>query len=134
MSTLDDVVLIKYGMKKIPVVDDDNLILLLLKQELEKQNLAIEAAADGAQAMKKMGVNRPDLVITDINMPEMGGLELLETVRESSQYKNIPVLCITGDNELETKQVAIGLGATGRVEKPFNPQTWGATLRKIPAS
>ena len=118
-------------MKKILVVDDDVLIRTLVKRELEKLGFSIDVAANGKLAWDKMERNAPNLVITDINMPEMGGLELLEKIRDDIRLKKMPVLCITGDDMMDAKQVAIGLGATGWVKKPFNPQTWGSTLNKI---
>ena len=118
-------------MNKILVVDDDVLIRTLVKRELEKQGFSIDVASDGSLAWDKIQRSAPNLVITDINMPQMGGIELLEKIRDDLRFNKLPVLCITGDDEMEAKQIAIGLGATGWVQKPFNPQTWGDTLRKI---
>lgn len=118
-------------MKKILVVDDDILIRTLVKRDLEKQDFAIDVAADGSIAWNKIERSAPDLVITDIHMPQMGGLELLERIRNDSRFSTLPVLCITGENSATAKQRAIDLGATGWVQKPFNPITWGATLKKI---
>lgn len=117
--------------KKILVVDDDLLIRSVVKRDLEGQEFAIEVAADGLQGWQMVEHFSPDLVITDLNMPGMGGLELLEKIREDHRFKHLPVLCITGEENLELKQIAIGLGATGWVQKPFNPVTWGGTLKKL---
>ncbi|MBT3309796.1 MAG: response regulator [Gammaproteobacteria bacterium] len=118
-------------MKKILVVDDDVLIRTLVKRELEKQGFSIDVASDGTAAWSKLERTSPDLVITDINMPNMGGLELLKKVRGDSRYQSLPMLCITGESSATAKQKAIALGATGWVQKPFNPDTWGETLKKI---
>ncbi|HIJ22895.1 MAG: response regulator [Gammaproteobacteria bacterium] len=118
-------------MKTILVVDDEALIRILVKKELDKLGFNVITAIDGETGWDQLNQDRPDLVITDLNMPSMGGLDLLERIRNSEEFSLLPVLCITGANESELKQRAVTLGATGWIQKPFNPSSWGTTLSKI---
>ncbi len=64
-------------------------------------------------------------------MPGVYGLELLERIRNTAQTALMPALCATADHNIDTKQRAVLLGATGWVQKPFNPQNWHSALQKI---
>lgn len=116
---------------KILVIDDDAVIRLVVKRSLNKMGYDVEVAKNGEEGWEKISQEKPDLVITDIMMPKLGGLELLKLIRTTPTTKALPVLCITGNEETETKQHAISLGATGWIQKPFHPETWGATLKKL---
>ncbi len=117
--------------KKILVVDDEALIRMMIKKDLEQLGYVVETAANGEEGWNDVLSFRPDLVITDLNMPGLYGLELLERIRQNPETREMPVLCITSDHDIDVKQRAVILKATGWVQKPFNPQTWGATLRQI---
>ncbi len=116
---------------KILIIDDDAVIRLVVKRSLNKMGYDIEVAKDGEEGWEKISQEKPDLVITDLMMPKLGGLDLLKRIRLDPATKELPVLCITGDEEGNTKQRAISLGATGWIQKPFHPETWGATLKKL---
>ncbi len=79
-------------MKKILVVDDEENIRFLYKEELEEEGFIVELAGNGEEAMEKLSVFRPDLVTLDLKMPGMGGIETLKRIRERD--RNLPiVLC-----------------------------------------
>lgn len=80
-------------MKRILVVDDEEAIRLLYKEELSEAGYAVELAADGAEALRLIQQSRPDLMTIDIRMPGMDGIELLARVREI--YRDLPIIICT---------------------------------------
>lgn len=118
-------------MKTIMIVDDEILIRSMVRKALENMGYEIMIATDGQAALDKLERHHVDLLITDINMPHISGLELLKRLRSSDKFKDLPVLCITGDSDSHLKEQAKSLGASGWVQKPFTPNGWGPTLSKI---
>ena len=118
-------------MKTVLVIDDEPLVRLLVKKDLEQLGYNIETASNGEEGWNKILELTPDLVITDLNMPGLYGLELLERIRGGQRTENMPVLCVTSDSNIDTKQRAVLLKATGWVQKPFNSQSWRSALEKI---
>jgi DNA-binding response OmpR family regulator len=84
-------------MKRILVVDDEEGIRQLYKEELEDEGYEVELAERGEEALEKISVSKPDVVILDLRMPGMGGLEVLERIRE--QDKDLPVIISTAYGE-----------------------------------
>ena len=105
---------------KILIVDDEPFNLDLLEQELEDQNYTIERASDGAEALDKVPVFQPDLILLDYMMPKMNGLEVLRRLREDAQYKGIPVILLTAKATQEDKVRGLDAGADDYVIKPFD--------------
>jgi two-component system, chemotaxis family, chemotaxis protein CheY len=104
------------------VVDDSAAIRKILTRVLRQTGMAIQTiheAGDGQDALALMAQHRIDLVLSDINMPKMDGLQLLGALKASPQWHNIPVVMITTEGG-ETKVAdAVRLGAAGYVRKPF---------------
>jgi len=104
------------------VVDDSAAIRKILQRVLRQTDMAIgtiHEAGDGQEALTLLGHHQVDLVLTDINMPKMDGLQLLASLKTSAQWRNIPVVMITTEG-VETKVAeAVKLGAAGYVRKPF---------------
>ncbi|AMO72630.1 response regulator [Sphingorhabdus sp. M41] len=117
--------------KKILTVDDSPSMRMLLKASLTKQGFAIEDAEDGEHGLARMHEVRPDLLITDINMPKMDGFELIEAVRAESAFRGIPILVLSTEFSDEKKARARSAGATGWITKPFDPEKLGAAIRKV---
>jgi len=84
-------------MKKILVVDDEEFIRELYRDELVEEGYRVELAADGAEALAKMGTFRPDLVTLDVKMPGLDGIEVLRRIREKDA--SVPVLLVTAFGE-----------------------------------
>jgi class 3 adenylate cyclase len=105
---------------KILIVDDEPFNLDLLEQELEEQNYTIERANDGAEALDKVPVFQPDLILLDYMMPKMNGLEVLRRLREDALYKSIPVILLTAKATQEDKVRGLDAGADDYVIKPFD--------------
>jgi len=114
--------------KTILVVDDSATMVMSVRGSLELVGFEVETAADGAKAMVKLaGGLKPDLIITDINMPNMGGLEFIKNVRTLSGYAFTPILTLTTESDVAKRDEAKKLGATGWLVKPIG----GADLLKV---
>ena len=104
--------------KKILVVDDEILILKSLQADLEQAGYIVGASGNGEEALVKLAQDSYCLVITDLMMEDMDGIELLAKVRE--QDSDMPVIIITGYTELESAIGALRLGAADYLHKPYN--------------
>jgi len=105
--------------KTILVVDDSATMLMSIKTTLEIGGFLVETAPDGVQALARVQAGlKPDLVITDINMPHMGGMELLEKLKALPGFKFVPVLTLTTEGEAAKREEAKNLGAAGWLVKP----------------
>ncbi len=103
---------------KILFVDDEKAIRHLFRTFLEDSPFQIETASDGEEALKKLGSFAPDIVISDVRMPKMDGLELLSEIH--SRYPDIFVIIVTGDGTIEDGVKAIKSGAYDYILKPFD--------------
>ncbi len=105
--------------KTIMVVDDSATMRLSLKSALELNGFKVQCAGDGLQALTLLTVgSKPDLIITDINMPNMGGIEFIKNLRGLAGFRFIPVLALTTESKQEKRDEAKKYGATGWLVKP----------------
>jgi len=107
------------------IVDDSNSMRAMIRKVLQLSGMA-EAeffeASDGEEALKVLAEQRIDLVLTDINMPVMTGLELLKRLREDEARRAIPVIVISTEGSSERQEEACRTGAVGYLQKPFQPE------------
>jgi two-component system, chemotaxis family, chemotaxis protein CheY len=104
------------------VVDDSAAIRKILHRVLRQTGMAIqsiEEAGDGQEALDVLGAHKIDLVLSDINMPKMDGLQLLASMKAAAQWRHIPVVMITTEGGEAKVSEAVKLGAAGYVRKPF---------------
>ncbi len=107
------------------VVDDSAAIRKILQRVLTQTELplgTILEAGDGLEAIERLKANNIGLVLSDINMPNMDGIELLTKMQENPQWKLIPVVMITTEGSQQKVLQAVGLGAAGYVRKPFTAE------------
>lgn len=108
--------------KKILVVEDSPMTRSLIVSALEEVgDYTIIEAANGFQALRKLPEVSPDLVITDINMPDINGLEVVRFVKQSENFKHIPVIIVTTEGRDVDKERGLRLGADKYLVKPFQP-------------
>jgi len=108
--------------KKILVVEDSPMTRSLIISSLEEVgDFIIIEAANGFQALRKLPEVSPDLVITDINMPDINGLEVVRFVKQSENFKHIPVIIVTTEGRDVDKERGLRLGADKYLVKPFQP-------------
>ena len=98
---------------------------------LKGAGYAVSQAEDGVEALKFAQGNAVDLVITDINMPNMDGITLIKELRALPTYKFIPILTLTTENSVEKKQLGKIAGATGWIVKPFDPDHLLSTVKRV---
>lgn len=104
------------------VVDDSAAIRKILQRVLRQTGMAIHTvheAGDGQEALTLMATQKVDLVLSDINMPKMDGLQLLAAIKASDQWRHVPVVMITTEGGETKVAEAVRLGAAGYVRKPF---------------
>jgi len=106
--------------KRILIVDDEGLIVDLVSGILEKAGYQVFKAYDGKSGQVMMEQTRPDLVIADVIMPEMSGIELLELMKNSQVLRNIPVILLTQKDEFDVVNRAFELGVDLFLPKPFD--------------
>ena len=107
--------------KRVLVVDDDVGITTILKGRLRSYGYEVRCAFDGAGALEMVAEEVPDCVILDLEMPGMGGFEVLAQLKES--HPTLPVLVLTASSSRTTEQKVLEAGAMAYVLKPFDPET-----------
>ena len=115
-------------MSKILIVDDEALLVKGLKYSLEQDEHVIDAAYDGKEGLEKFAKNDYDLIILDLMLPEMDGLEVCQKIRESSQ---VPIIMLTAKGEDMNKILGLEYGADDYLTKPFHPEEFLASVRAL---
>lgn len=119
-------------MKTICIVDDSTTILMSLKEILDKSGFKVETAGNGKEAMDKFQTGlTPNLVITDINMPLMDGIELIKQARKLPGFKFIPILALTTVSQQQKRDEAKTAGATGWIVKPVSGQDLLKVIKQV---
>ncbi len=114
------------------VVDDSVSMRQMVTFTLKGAGYEVVEAGDGKEAVAKLnGGAKPNLVITDLNMPNMDGIELIKEIRSMAAHKFTPVLMLTTESADSKKKEGQSAGATGWIVKPFNPDQMIATIKKV---
>jgi two-component system chemotaxis response regulator CheY len=117
---------------KILVVDDFSTMRRIVRNLLKEIGYTnVDEAEDGAVAMQKLKTSKFDFVVSDINMPNMNGFELLRQVRADAELKQVPVLLVTAEAKKEDIINAAQCGASGYIVKPFTKATLEEKVAKI---
>jgi two-component system, chemotaxis family, chemotaxis protein CheY len=116
---------------KILIVDDDALIRQLLSLILRSAGYSVVEAVNGKDALDKLNEAAIDLVITDLRMPQMDGIELTREIRMNPDYEYVPVVMLTSDFQGYKRQEGEQAGVNSWISKPFIPQKLIHTLRKF---
>lgn len=107
--------------KTILIVDDSPTMTMSVKSSLKMSGFVVETAGDGVQALNKLKAGlKPDLIITDINMPNMGGLELIKSIKALPAFRFVPILTLTTESDATKRNEGKRLGATGWLVKPIS--------------
>jgi two-component system, chemotaxis family, chemotaxis protein CheY len=117
--------------KTIVIVDDSESIREVVGFTLTNAGHKVLAAIDGKDALKYFDGNKVDLVVTDLHMPQMDGIELIKELRSRDDYKFVPILFLTTESQQAKKMEAKDAGATGWIVKPFVPEKLLAAISKV---
>ena len=109
-------------MKKILIVDDEKDILEFLSYNLKKEGFSIYTASDGSEGLEKAKKIKPDLIIVDLMMPKMNGIEMCENIRDDKKLSNVIILFLTARSEDYTQIAALDSGADDFIKKPIKPK------------
>lgn len=120
--------------KNILAVDDSATVRELLRTTLEGAGYRVSLAGDGLEAKAKLS-NIPeehfDMVLTDLNMPNMNGIELIREVRKQPGYRFKPIMMLTSENQAEIKKEGKSAGASCWLNKPFSPEKLLAVVQMV---
>lgn len=118
-------------MKAALIVDDSNTTRSLIKSVIEEVgDINTFEAATGFEALKALPRQTFDLIIVDINMPDINGFELLDFVKNNDQYKSIPVVIVSTESSEDDKEKGMALGAAAYLTKPFKLEELQSIVRK----
>ena len=113
------------------IVDDSRTMRTMVREALEADSFQVVEAKDGADALAAVETIHADMVITDVNMPEMDGLRLVRALRELRQYRFTPILVLTTESGADIKQRGREAGASGWLVKPFDPEQLRQTVQHV---
>jgi two-component system, chemotaxis family, chemotaxis protein CheY len=117
---------------KILVVDDSVTMVMSLKATLTMNGLEVETASNGKAALDRLAAGlKPNLILTDINMPVMGGLELIGKIRAMPALKFTPILTLTTESDATKRDAGKRAGATGWIVKPVSGNDLIRVIRKV---
>jgi two-component system chemotaxis response regulator CheY len=118
-------------MTNVLAVDDSKTIRDMVQFTLENAGHEVTLAEDGEQATRTLGSTPFDLIITDVNMPNMNGIELVRHVRADAVHRGTPILILTTESAADLKMQAKEAGATGWIVKPFVPEKLLQVIAKV---
>lgn len=116
---------------KIMIVDDCQTTRKLLGHYLKSRGYAVVFAENGLDALEKLGTDNVNLIMTDLNMPYMDGMELIKTLRADPRFSEIPILMVTTENDESEREKAFNYGANGYVVKPVTGEAIAQNIKAI---
>jgi two-component system chemotaxis response regulator CheY len=117
--------------KTILTVDDSSTMRQMIAFTLTQAGFSVLEASDGQEALDLARTKGADLVITDVNMPRMDGITLVQELRQLGSYRFTPILVLTTESTPEMKAKGKAAGATGWIVKPFSPEKLLETVNKV---
>ncbi len=119
-------------MKRVLVVDDSSTTRALIVSTIEEmEGFETIEAPNGFEALKRIPQQPLDLIVTDINMPDLNGLEIVHFVKHHPDYRSIPMIIVSTEGSDEDVKRGLDLGAAAYVKKPFEPEHLKSTIRRV---
>jgi DNA-binding response OmpR family regulator len=115
--------------RRILVADDDRMIRLLVRMLLEKDGFTVLEAENGAEALAMARTENPDLLLVDLQMPDMNGYQVLQKMRADPAHASIPVIVLTSESGTAVETQVLDMGAEDFLVKPFKPEVLIARIR-----
>lgn len=116
---------------RVLTVDDSRTMLAMLKHTLAGAGYEVLQAEDGQQGLDVLQGNPVDVVITDVNMPVMDGIEFIRQVRATGAHQSLPILILTTETSQEKRDEGRAAGGTGWIVKPFDPEKLISVIKKV---
>lgn len=120
-----------YIMGNILIVDDSSLIRSVASSAVEEAGHTPIVASNGQEGLEAMEVNEIDMVFSDVNMPVMGGIEMVAQIKDNPKYKFIPIIMLTTESDPTLKEQGKALGVKAWMLKPFNKQKFFTVVKKL---
>jgi len=117
--------------KTVLIVDDSPSMRGMVAHTLTEAGFSVIEGGNGQEGLDRLAGKKVDLVITDLNMPVMDGIQFIARLRAQREYKFTPILMLTTESQDTKKQAAKAAGATGWITKPFNAQQVLQTIAKV---
>ena len=117
--------------KLIMTADDSASIRQMVSFTLKQNGYSVIEAVDGKDALTKLSSQKVDMLLTDLNMPNLDGIGLIKGVRSGSVNKYIPIVMLTTESQDSKKAEGKSAGATGWIVKPFKPEQLIAVIKKV---
>ena len=118
-------------MKKILVTDDEKDIVELISYNLEKEGFSVLKAYDGEAALRSVRLQKPDLIILDLMLPKMSGLDVCKAIRSNQETTSLPIIMLTAKADETDKIIGLEIGADDDLTKPFSIKELIARVRAI---
>ncbi|MCA1755532.1 MAG: response regulator [Spirochaeta sp.] len=117
--------------KRVLVVDDSSAIRESVSYVLDQAGYGVVQAGDGLEGLEKLKEGGLDLIVTDVNMPNLDGIGLVRKVREQGQHKFLPIVVLTTESQQSKMQEGKEAGATGWIVKPFDSEKLLGVVKKL---
>ena len=117
--------------KRVMTVDDSATVRQVLHMTLEGAGYEVLSAVDGVDALKKLTTETVDMLVTDLNMPNIDGIDLIQQVRQKPGNRFMPIIMLTTESQPEKKSAGKTAGASGWITKPFRPEQLLAVVRMV---
>jgi len=118
-------------MKRVHVIEDDKDIVELVRYNLEKDGFQVTASGEGATGLAQLRKTPPDILVLDLMLPKLSGLEICKEVRKDASLNRLPILILTAKGEEADRVVGLELGADDYVTKPFSPRELVARVKAL---
>jgi phosphate regulon transcriptional regulator PhoB len=118
-------------MKHILLIEDDRDIVELVRYNLEREGFQIASAADGASGLAQLRKSPPDILLLDLMLPRLSGLEICREIRRDQSLNRLPILMLTARGEEADRVVGLEMGADDYVTKPFSPRELSARVKAL---
>ena len=116
---------------KVLAIDDSTTMRGLIANALGEAGFDVTLAEDGLDGLSKLDLARPDVVVTDINMPNLDGFGFVAAVRKRPELRGLPILILTTESAQDLKEKARGMGASGWIVKPFDDKSLISAINRV---
>jgi phosphate regulon transcriptional regulator PhoB len=118
-------------MRRVLLIEDDRDIIELVRYNLEREGFQVAAVTDGAAGLAQVRKTPPDLLLLDLMLPKLSGLEICKEIRRDQSLNRLPILMLTARGEEADRVVGLEMGADDYVTKPFSPRELGARVKAL---